>query len=533
MRLHRKKARATGSRRPSKAMTRLPGDITRQRDMFEGLPVASFSHDASGRIQDWNAACETIYGIPAAQALQLAFWELFTGPEQQEQARQLSVSVLTGQSHEGVERVHSHPDGARRRLLCSHSPLLAPGGVILGAVTTTIDVTARAERERESAQLLSDMERRLEDALERADRDPLTGLWNHQAFHDRLEDEADRALRGGTSLTIAVLDLDNFKFFNDAYGHIVGDGVLRQVATALRASCRSYDTLARYGGDEFALLFPGAGSECSREIVNRLRACTQHLGFQPDGADSMIPLHLSVGLSVFPDDGPGRLDALNTADTRLLRSKSGARKNPDAEVLRALFAQTVEGFALLDALVAAVDNKDRYTRRHSEDVMFYSRQIAGEMGMDGEALRVISLATLLHDVGKIGVPESILRKPSGLTTPENRAIQQHPTMGAMIVASVPGFEAVLEIVRHHHERWDGAGYPGGLSGAETPLLARLVAVADAYSAMTTDRPYRRGMDPDHALDILEDGSGIQWDPRCVEAFLRARRGAVPATVSAS
>ena len=178
---------------------------------------------------------------------------------------------------------------------------------------------------------------------------------------------------------------------------------------------------------------------------------------------------------------------------------------------------------MLNALVSAVDNKDRYTRKHSEDVLKYSLQIAQELGLDEGTLFQVKVAALLHDVGKIGVPDDILRKPGKLTDEEFAAIKQHPVMGAIMVNAVPGFEDTLDAVRFHHERWDGKGYPSGLSGDDIPLLGRLMAVADAYSAMTTDRPYRKAMGTDRADEILRGGAGTQWDPVCVEAFFRARR----------
>ena len=176
---------------------------------------------------------------------------------------------------------------------------------------------------------------------------------------------------------------------------------------------------------------------------------------------------------------------------------------------------------MLDALVTAVDNKDKYTRQHSEDVMGYSLLIARELGLGEEEQRTLAVSALLHDVGKIGVPDAILRKPGQLTEEEFKAVRQHPTMGAALVSTVTGLEATLDAVRHHHERWDGGGYPSGLRGAETPLMARLMAVADAFSAMTTDRPYRSGMDKVKALSILEDGAGTQWDPECIQSLLNA------------
>jgi diguanylate cyclase (GGDEF)-like protein len=367
-------------------------------------------------------------------------------------------------------------------------------------------------------------ERMLAEALERADHDPLTGLLNHRACHKRLNDEADRVLRDGGIVSIVLMDLDNFGRLNDAYGHGVGDDVLCRVAGALRRCCRPYDVLARFGGDEFALLMPGMNAEACAAVEERIRQSLNNIAYLPPGCDTGIPLSVSIGTAVFPGDGPGRLDALAIANERLQRSKYGGGGEA-IEALRTHLSHSMEGFAMLQALVNAVDNKDRYTSRHSEDVMDYSLQIAEDLGCDEAFQHTVRVAALLHDVGKIGIPDHILRKPGKLTEEEFETVKQHPLIGAVIVGSAPGLKDTLDAVRHHHERWDGGGYPLGLRGEETPLMARLMAVADAFSAMTTDRPYRKGMCERQALRILEEGAGAQWDPRCVAAFLRARNGA--------
>ncbi|MGI4787230.1 MAG: diguanylate cyclase domain-containing protein [Janthinobacterium lividum] len=386
-------------------------------------------------------------------------------------------------------------------------------GLMAAAMSHAAEFEAKQE-------LLAHKERLLAEAIEQADRDPLTGLLNHRAFHKRLEEEADRAQRTGERVALAVIDLDNFKFFNDAYGHLVGDEVLKQVARAITRVSRSYDTLARYGGDEFALLLPGIGAESAGDITARLMAAFENLEYRPVTEGGTIPLTLSTGVAVFPDDGPGRLEALETADARLLRVKYGGGMSGElTEQLRTQLSCSMANFSMLNALVTAVDTKDRYTRRHSEDVMCYSHQIACQMGLNENECNQVLMAALLHDVGKIGVPNYILRKPGNLTDEEYRAIKQHPMMGAVIVGAVSGLENTLDAIRHHHERWDGQGYPYGLRGEETPLPARLMAVADAYSALTTDRPYRKGMDAARARAILDEGAGSQWDPACVAAFL--------------
>ena len=404
--------------------------------------------------------------------------------------------------------------------------LILKHGVFWGAFALICLILAR--------QVLALLENReLNGRLESlATTDPLTGLVNHRTFHARLAEEAETARTGGQALAVVMLDLDNFKFFNDAYGHAAGDDVLRQVTRALLGSTTPQDVVGRFGGDEFALLLPlkTVGSlrlgVSAGGVQQSLEASLADLCFQPPGSPSPIPLTISLGVAVFPNEAATPLEALELADRRLLHFKTGGGSDHPAEELCRELTRSLSGFPMLNALVTAVDNKDRYTRRHSEDVLTYSLQIADQFQLDGETRRTIQVAALLHDVGKIGVPDRVLRKPGKLTDEEYEAIQQHPLMGAVIVGAVPGFEETLDAVRHHHERWDGGGYPFGLREDETPFLARIVSVADAFSAMTTDRPYRKGMDREKAFLILEEGAGTQWDPECVQALLRAYRPAV-------
>jgi len=382
------------------------------------------------------------------------------------------------------------------------------------------DITARKAMEDERERLLS-------EAIERADRDPLTGLLNHRAFHNQITELMAQATEENSMLALVVLDLDNFKFFNDVYGHPVGDSVLLQAAASFGRCCKPGDVLTRFGGDEFAVLARVKSEAEATTLEQYLLSSLQGTGYTPKGYDTAIPLTASTGIAIFPVDGSTRGELLELADERLLRAKFGA-SGADLlmEELRLKLSNNFEQFAMLNALVSAVDNKDRYTRRHSEDVMRYSLEIAREVGMSPEDQFHLQIAALLHDVGKIGVPDAVLRKPGKLTDDEFNAIKQHPVMGAIMVAAVPGFEYTLEAVRHHHERVDGKGYPDKLVGDDIPFTARLMAVADAFSAMTTDRPYRKGMPTQKALGILQEGAGTQWDPALVAAFATARCRAI-------
>jgi diguanylate cyclase (GGDEF)-like protein len=315
------------------------------------------------------------------------------------------------------------------------------------------------------------------------------------------------------------MDLDNFKLFNDTHGHLMGDQVLKCVAEVLREGCREGDVAGRYGGDEFILLCPNTNALGARAIAEAIRArLADAAPFTADGR--RLPLSVSCGLAVYPEMVAAQHELLATADMNLYEAKldgvAVVGGEPEKENVR-----LEGGFSTLDALVTAVDKRDRYTRRHSEDVTEFSLMIAEEMGLSEDTKRTVRIAGLLHDLGKIGVPDQILRKPGKLTDEEFEIMKQHPMLGWMIVSAIPALSETLPAIRHHHERYDGRGYPDGLAGEEIPLLGRLMAVGDAFSAMTTDRPYRKGMETHEAIAELRRGRGTQWDPQMVDAFLRA------------
>ncbi len=359
-------------------------------------------------------------------------------------------------------------------------------------------------------------------AVQAADCDPLTGLYNHRAIHQRLDEAFVHARQHHLPLTVIMMDLNNFKRFNDTYGHPIGDQVLKRVAHVLAAQCRHGDMLGRYGGDEFIAVLPGTDASTAFEVAERFWEGMAREGFRRTGDQRTIPVTLSFGLATFPVDSDDRHDLLAIADANLYtakQSEEGIRGTSTNQ--RTNYELRTEGtFGVLDALVTAVDNKDRYTRRHSEDVTDYALWIGEALGLSEETLRVIRIGCLLHDVGKIGVPDNILRKPGRLTPDEYHVMQQHARLGAFIVGALPGMESILDIVRSHHERWDGGGYPDGLQGENIPLLGRLVAVADAFSAMTTDRPYRQGLDWQTALEEIEAHGGTQFDPVIAQHFVR-------------
>jgi diguanylate cyclase (GGDEF)-like protein/putative nucleotidyltransferase with HDIG domain len=359
-------------------------------------------------------------------------------------------------------------------------------------------------------------------ALSAADRDPITGLLNHRALHQRLDHAFLDARDSNGTLALVMMDLNNFRLFNDTYGHPVGDVILSTVSTVLTEETCGLGTVGRYGGDEFLIIMPDADTQAAIALAERLQARFGGEGFQRPSEDRTIPITVSFGVASMPEDTSNRHELLSLADRNLFTAKQSADKIAATSSNQRSNREVREEatFSILDAIVTAVDNKDRYTRRHSEDVSEYAMWIAEEIGLRDEALRVLRAGSLLHDVGKIAIPGEVLSKPGRLTDAEYAIMKEHAHLGWMIVKSIPGTEPILDAIRYHHERWDGAGYPDQLQGDSIPLVGRILAVADAYSAMTTDRPYRKGMDWERAREEIRTHSGTQFDPELAAAFLQ-------------
>ena len=362
--------------------------------------------------------------------------------------------------------------------------------------------------------------RRYEEVRELADRDSVTGLLNHRAIHVRLDQELRRAQRGGQQLSVLMIDLDGFKLFNDTYGHQTGDMVLRQVGQVLVESGRSSDVAGRYGGDEFVLILPDTTQEGARVVAERVRVgLASHPFRTPDGLS--VPIRVSIGVATYPYDARQALQLMGAADSNLYESKQrGGDAITASGRWQGVEVMAVGQFSVLDGLVTAVDNKDHYTRRHSEDVTTYALSLAKALGLHEDWHRTLRIAALLHDVGKIGVPYRLLRKPGRLQRDEFEVLKQHVTLGEMMIKDVPNISEVLSAVGSHHERFDGRGYPRGLRAEEIPLLGRVLAVADAYSAMTTDRPYRKALNPQEASEELLHVAGSQLDPQLAKVFVK-------------
>ena len=364
-----------------------------------------------------------------------------------------------------------------------------------------------------------------EKAKQRANTDELTGLFNHRFFHQRLDEEIARASRFGESFTLVFMDLDNFKKYNDISGHLVGDEALKSIGRVINQTIRDSDIGFRYGGDEFAILLPETSITEGQTVADRLRK-TVESSIEWRG----VPLTLSIGIASWPTDGIMKEALIQSSDAALYYAKQTGKNRTSlaCEVaLTEVLNMVPEGNAknteavvsTIYALAATVDAKDHNTYGHSKKVTEYATTIAETMGYKPEDVEQIRVGAMLHDIGKIGVSDSILQKKGKLTPDEMQKIQAHPNTGVAIIRHIKSLQGCLAAVQYHHEHFDGSGYPAGLKSSNIPLDARILAVADAFDAMTSDRPYHKRRSYGEALQELINCSGTQFDPEIVKVFV--------------
>ena len=349
--------------------------------------------------------------------------------------------------------------------------------------------------------------------------DSLTGLGNHRAYRESLRDALERANAEGETVSLCLIDLDDFKGINDRFGHPTGDQVLMSLAGILGTSG---DVQAfRFGGDEFALLVNG-DENAAHAVAERLkqRLATHHF---PHGE----PMRLSVGIASYPTHAFTADDLERVADGALYWSKRHGKDRTcvySPSIVRVYSREELDREAEREArlrgaqsLVRVVDAKDSLTGNHSQTVSRLVEAIGRELGLDDDVVGQLRLAGLLHDLGKVGVPDAVLAKPEPLDPDEMALIRTHPELGFSLLEGLD-LDPVDRWILHHHEHWDGSGYPGRLAGREIPLGSRIILVADAFEAMTADRPYRLAMSVESALVELHAKAGVQFDPDVVRAF---------------
>lgn len=377
----------------------------------------------------------------------------------------------------------------------------------------------------ELATSFNTMAESLEDSTDRlkqvARTDGLTGLYNHRSLLDSLAKEVERSVRYDHPLAVLMMDIDGFKLLNDTYGHQAGDDVLRHVADLLTKMVRTGDVIGRYGGDEFMSVLPDTDRDGATLMAKRMLEAISLERVHTDGGDE-VPFAMSIGLAVCPEDSRNGQELITYADASLYEAKQilGSSVRVWHGEPREVPGYQGTPLGAIDSLVRGIDSKDYYTRRHSQQDADFAVELGQALGLRQELLAALRVAGLLHDVGKTGVPDHILQKPGPLTDNEREIVQEHVVLSKLIVQGVPNRQDVADAVYNHHERWDGTGYPQRLKGEEIPLLGRILAVADAYSAMILDRPYRKALSHEEAVAELRKCAGTQLDPGLVEPFIQ-------------
>ena len=387
-----------------------------------------------------------------------------------------------------------------------------------GEVWLLHDVTDRVEAERAREAALGEL-RRL------ATTDTLTGLANRRYGTERMTRWLDRDEPAG----VVMLDIDHFKRVNDAYGHQAGDAILVGVAERLTAAARRGDLVTRWGGEEFCVLVRRIDDEQGVAAAGeRLRAAVAAEPFVlPDG--SVVAVTVSAGAALAADDSSFE-PLVEAADRALYLAKRSGRDQVRLASEAAASAppsEDTDTTRLAQALALATSIREGVPELHCQQVADLSARIAEELGLPAATVRRCRLGGWLHDIGKIAVPDRILAKRGPLDDEEWRVMRSHAAIGDQLAARVPGLDEVRAAIRHHHERWDGAGYPDGLAGEDIPIEGRIVAVADAYSAITSDRVYRRATDQEPAIEELRRSAGAHLDARVVDALIAHPRGPAP------
>ena len=365
---------------------------------------------------------------------------------------------------------------------------------------------------------------------EAARRDPLTGVLNHGAVVEMLAAEIEAARPSDRGVGIALIDIDNFTLLNDTHGHAAGDFVLSKIARELETEGIAWSAIGRYGPDEFLVVAPDDAARALEPTLHRLSRRLDDTALSFETGDP-LPVTISAGVAHYPWHARSVTELLSAATVALGEARIGG--GHETRTAGAWEEETRPGrgpFDVLTGLVIAIDTKDRYTKRHSEEVAAYALFLAQQLDLDESVLEAIRTAGLLHDIGKIGTPDDILRKPGRLTAREQDIVKQHVALGDLIVRDLPESGLVRAAIRHHHERWDGKGYLAGLSGESIPFIARVLSVADAFSAMTTNRPYRKALGVQDALRRIRDASGTQLDARLAEVFVHAMETAPDAPI---
>jgi len=544
--------------------------LRRQALTFDNVSDGIVVADLQGRVIDWNPAAQKMSGYTKEEVLGRTAGFL-AGPEDSASQQAAIIEAVTRTGRWSSELPLVRKDGTVGVSELVVVPLNDENGHPHALIGVNRDITERKRAEEALARVNRELEkeqneiaglnrslertvkertrelrtanrelrarnRQLLDARTQAVTDSNTGLPNHRAFHERVRDEVARAQVDGAVIGLIMMDIDGFKSVNDSRGHLAGDRILRRLARTLARAVPQGDAY-RYGGDEFAVLLPGAGCGETMALAEQLRRSVEK---RTNG--NLEGVTVSLGVACFPSTASTAEELIYGSDAAMYFAKSAGKNRVGdwSEMVRHRAEGALPWYAAdravrapdtVAALVAALAAKDPATASHTERCSWYAARLAEQLGLGERDTSIVRLASLLHDIGKLAVPDDVLFKPGPLDDDEWALMRQHPVTALHILGQIRSVADATPAILHHHEHFDGSGYPDGLTNGSIPIASRILLVTDAFDAMTTDRPYRRAMPVEAAVEELTRNAGTQFDPVVVEAFLRIleRHGAQPLT----
>ncbi len=479
--------------------------------------------DTRGRFLDVNEAFCRMIGCSREELLKMGLSDIETQEKPQVIARHMQRVIKSG--HERFETRHRCKNGRNMDVEISATYTKIRGEGLFFVFIR--DITERKWFERELEEL--------------ALKDSHTGLFNSRYLKEALEIGLSRARRQYGSFSVIMMDIDYFKSINDVYGHIFGDLVLKQFALQLKKIVRPYDIVIRYGGEEFVIVAADTDREGALILGRRILEKINLNNF--GDAKHKVKLKLSLGICSYPEDNIHKvMDLVKCADSALGKAKESGGNRVcsvlDFNKEKGIITEKSNISSMKDkidkltrranqslveatfAFAKTIELKDHYTGEHVERSVYYATKIAEELDLHKDKIELIKQVTMLHDLGKIGISEQILQKKSKLTKKEFAEIKKHPQIGVDIIRPIQSLRPIIPFMLFHHERWDGKGYPYGLKKENIPLGARIIAIADVYEALVSNRPYRRAYPKARAIKIIREGSGTQFDPDIVKIFLK-------------
>ncbi|MCX5702194.1 MAG: diguanylate cyclase [Candidatus Omnitrophica bacterium] len=523
-------------------------ELQRQQEelqtIFDSVPAMIFYKDKQNRMLRVNNAFAKVMGRPKEEIEGKTCSELWSGEQAEKYFSDDKEVIESGLARlDIIERLET--TGGVRWVCTQKIPYRDKDGNVIGVLGFATDITERKqskeEREILNKELLISNKRLKRLSL----RDPQTGLYNHLFFQEVIETEFHRAKRYAHNLSVIMLDLDYFKSINDVYGHLFGDLVLKQFARLLKRMVRGYDIVVRYGGEEFVIISPATTRASALVLAQRIMEAINLYNF--GNKKNTVKLKLSLAVAAYPENHIlNGMELVKLTDQILNKAKeSGGNrvyssldlkkgktqdlendsKSSDVKFLKEKLEKLTKraNQNLIEATFAfakTIDLKDHYTGEHVEKTVHYATEIASLLGLPKNDIEVVKQASILHDLGKIGISEKILLKKSKLTKEELKEVRRHPRIGVEIIRPIHFLHSIVPLMLYHHERWDGKGYPYGLKGEEIPIGARIIAIADVFQALISDRPYHKAYSEDEAVSIIKDGSGTQFDPHVVITFLK-------------